>query len=136
MRCPTCGTEIQRPDQRYCHACGAQLASASGRPPSPAGTGRAIVPLEKAHGTSPVPEPGQGIRLVTPAPHELLARVMPATWQNRLIVGGVTAIVAIFALWMLVNWIVDTMIHVVLPVGVLLAVIYVGFRYLQSRRSA
>jgi hypothetical protein len=136
MCCPMCGTEMQRPDQRYCHACGAQLASVSGPPSSTAGTGRAVVPRGKAHRPFPVPEPGQGIRWATPAPHELLARVMPATWQNRLIVGGVTAIVAIFALWMLVNWIVDTMIHVVLPVGVLLAVIYVGFRYLQSRRSA
>jgi hypothetical protein len=136
MRCPTCGTGIQRPDQRYCHACGVQLVSASGPPPSPAGTGQGIVPLGKAHGPSPVPDSGQGIRLVTPAQRALLAMVMPDTLQNRLIVGGVTAIVAIFALWMLVNWIVETMIHVVLPVGVLLAVIYVGFRYLQSRRSA
>jgi predicted amidophosphoribosyltransferase len=123
MHCPTCGAEIQKADQRYCHECGASLPQAS------------LLPTTKVR-VSPsqvIDTPILGKS--RPAAHELLAGVLPNTFQNRLIVGGVTAVVAIFAVWMLVNWIVSTLIHLVLPAAVLVAVVYVGFRYLRSRPS-
>jgi hypothetical protein len=121
MHCPSCGAEIEKSDQKYCHECGATLPEQS------------LLPVTKAHGPGAqlmdLPRGGQP----RPAAHELLASVLPHTLQNRLIVGGVTAVVAVFALYVVLGWIIHTLEFVVLPVAVLLAVIYVGFRYLQSR---
>jgi len=70
-----------------------------------------------------------------PAAHELLNSFLPNTLQNRIIVGAVTVVVAIFALYMILSWIVASLIHIVLPVAALIAIVYIGFRYLQSRSS-
>jgi predicted amidophosphoribosyltransferase len=123
MHCPTCGAEIQKADQRYCHECGASLSQ-----PSQVPTTKVQVSPNQVM-DSPV------LGKSRPAAHELLAGVLPNSFQNRLIVGGVTAVVAIFAVWIVVSWIVNALIHIVLPVAVLLAIVYVGFRYLRSRPS-
>ncbi len=123
MNCATCGAEIQKADQRYCHECGASLPE------------RALLPTAKVHGPSGSQLPARmHVTQTRPAAHELLAGVMPNTMQNRLIVGGITAVVAIFALWMLLNWLVSTLIHFVLPGVALVAIIYVGVRYLTRAR--
>ena len=123
MRCQSCGAEIQKSDQRYCHECGATLPDQS------------LLPSAKVHGpSSQMLDIRRGAQ-PRPAAHELLAGVLPQTLQNRLIVGGVTAVVAIFALYIILGWLVHTIEYVVLPVVLLLAVVYIGFRYLRSRYS-
>ncbi len=124
MRCQSCGAEIQKSDQRYCHECGATLPEAS------------LLPSAKVHGPSSHMLDIRRGDQPKPAAHDLLASVLPHTLQNRLIVGGVTVVVAIFALYIILGWLVHTLEYVVLPVVVLLAVVYVGFRYLRSRYTA
>lgn len=123
MHCPSCGAELQKTDQRYCHACGASIPEQS------------LLPTTKAHGPSRGLIDLPSARTPRPAAHEMLGAVLPQTLQNRLIVGGVTVVVAIFALYVILGWIVHTLEYVVLPVAVLVAVIYVGIRYLRSRSA-
>ncbi len=123
MNCATCGAEIQKPDQRYCHECGASL------PDVP------LLPTAKVHGPSRqlIDRPRRDQS--KPAPHEVLAGILPSTLQNRLIVGAVAVIIAIFAIKMLVDAVASFIVTAV-PVLVLLVLAYIGFRYFQTRRSS
>jgi hypothetical protein len=123
MNCATCGAEIQKPGQRYCHECGATLPDAS------------VLPTTKVHGPSrQLIDRPRGSQ-TKPAPHEILAGVLPSTLQNRLIVGAVAVIVAIFAIKLLVDAVASFIVTAV-PVLVLLVLAYIGFRYFQSRQSS
>jgi hypothetical protein len=123
MNCATCGAEIPKADQRYCHECGASLPE------------RSLLPTTKVHGPSRqlVDRPRKNDP--KPAPHELLASVLPSTLQNRVIVGAVAVIVAIFAIKMLVDAVASFILTAV-PVLVLIVLAYIGFKYFQSRKSA
>jgi hypothetical protein len=128
MQCQTCGAQIQKPDQRYCHECGASLPQQS------------MLPTTKVHDPTrqqQLPARTRAMPPVTqtrPAVHEILAGVLPNTLQNRIIVGGITAVVAVVALKMLLDWIVSTLIPFVLIGAVVAAIIYVGVRYLMRAR--
>jgi hypothetical protein len=126
MQCPTCGAEIQRSDQQYCHECGASLSPQ-----------KSMLPTTKVHGPmTRLPADRSSALQTRPAAHDLLAGVLPNSFQNRVVVGGVTVVVAIFAVWMLINAVVSLLLHVVLPGVALVAIIYVGIRYLMRSRSA
>ncbi|MDB5074416.1 MAG: hypothetical protein JWO42_595 [Chloroflexi bacterium] len=130
MDCPRCGTEIQKPDQRYCHECGAPLPAQAAAPSTiHHGPSKQLTTVSRSQPWNNSP----GTKQSLPAAHELLRSVLPSTLQNRIIVGAVTAVVAIFALYMILSWIVASLIHFVLPAAALIAIVYVGFRYLRSR---
>jgi hypothetical protein len=124
MNCATCGAEIQKANQRYCHECGASLPDQS------------RLPVAKVHGPSSrqlvVRPRGHEPK---PAPHELLAGVLPSTLQNRLIVGAAAVVIAIFAIKLLVDAVASFILTAV-PVLVLIVLAYIGFKYFQSRQSA
>jgi hypothetical protein len=123
MNCATCGAEIKKADQRYCHECGASLPDVS------------FLPTTKVHGPSRQIIDRPRNSQPRPAPHEMLAGVLPSTLQNRLIVGAVAVVVAIFAIKMLVDAVASFIVTAV-PVLVLLLLAYIGFRYFQSRQSS
>jgi hypothetical protein len=130
MDCPRCGTEMQQPGQRYCHECGAPLPAQTVTPSAKLhGPSQQVITVPRSRSATNAP----GVKSSLPADHELLNSLLPNTLQNRIIVGAVTVVVAIFALYMVLSWIVASLINVVLPLAALIAIVYVGFRYLRSR---
>jgi hypothetical protein len=114
--CPSCGAEIKKADQRYCQECGTTLPQTNGRnvpalQPSNSGS------LPLARGRS-----------------DHIFGLVPDTLKNRLMLYSGGAVVAVFALYILLGVIVHTL-EAILPILVVLAVAYFGFQFwLRSRK--
>ena len=120
MFCPSCGAGIKKDDQKYCQECGATLPDLRGRnlpavggPNSPAGIfGGGTNALDSRSG--------------------LILGVVPDTLKNRMLVYAAGFVVAVVAVWVVVGWIVHTLITLI-PVFIVLALAYAGFQFWRSR---
>src|SRR5579859_7149743 len=116
MFCPACGAAIKQQDQKYCQDCGATL------PPQGGGT-TAVV---SRGGGLPAPSAGGGGQ-------SSWLPAIPTDLRNRMLIGAGTVVLAVIVLYIVVNAIVSFLLHLVLPVLVVAALLYTGYRVLRAR---
>jgi Flp pilus assembly protein TadB len=120
--CPSCGAEIKKDDQKYCQDCGTTIPDARAR----------NLPAVRGQ-RSPAGIFGSGSDSVDSQSGMILGLV-PDTLQNRMLMYGGGFVVAIVAVWVVVSWIVHTLISLI-PVFIVLALAYVAFQYWRSRKG-
>jgi hypothetical protein len=118
MYCPACGAESKQQDQKYCQDCGATL-------PTQGGPGSALLP-RGATALSPV---------AGTSDHDRWLHLIPVDVRNRFLLGAGVAVLAVVILYVVINAIVSFLLHLVLPVVVVLAILYAGYRIVRAKRS-
>ncbi len=118
--CPSCGAAIKKDDQKYCQDCGTTLPDARAR----------NLPAVRGQ-SSPAGLFGGGTNAVDSQSGMILGLV-PDTMKNRMLMYAGGFVVAVVAVWVVVGWIVHTLISLI-PVFIVLALAYAGFQYWRSR---
>jgi uncharacterized membrane protein YvbJ len=120
--CPSCGAAIKKDDQKYCQDCGTTLPDARAR----------NLPAVRGQ-RSPAGLFGDGTDAVDSRSGTILGLV-PDTLKNRMLIYAGGFVVAIVAVWVVVGWIVHTLISLI-PVFIVLALAYAAFQYWRSRKG-
>ena len=117
MFCPSCGAPNNQPDQRYCQDCGATLPANGGLPGALAKRSPANLPTSGRTGRTG------------------MLGLIPVDTRNRMLVGAGVAVAAVVILYVLLSAIVHFLFYVALPVVIVIAVLYGGYRLLRAKTS-
>jgi len=118
--CPSCGAEIKKDDQKYCQECGTTLPDARARN------------LPAVRGQSSLAGIFGGRTNAVDSQSGMILGLVPDTLKNRMLMYAGGFVVAVVAVWVVVSWIVHTLISLI-PVFIVLAIAYAAFQFWRSR---